>query len=64
MKNWKKTVSLCLVLAMCLALLLSFPVAVSAAGAEDATIDTTRTGSLDIYKYKSKHNPLSRIVLL
>ena len=51
MKNWKKTVSLCLVLAMCLALLLSFPVAVSAAGAEDATIDTTRTGSLDIYKY-------------
>lgn len=33
MKNWKKTVSLCLVLAMCLALLLSFPVAVSAAGA-------------------------------
>ena len=51
MKNWKKTVSLCLVLAMCLALLLSFPVAVSAAGAEDATIDTSRTGSLDIYKY-------------
>ena len=47
MKNWKKTVSLCLVLALCLSLgtvALAAPVA-------DATIDTSRTGSLDIYKY-------------
>ena len=47
MKNWKKTVSLCLVLALCLSLgtvALAVPVA-------DATIDTSRTGSLDIYKY-------------
>ena len=47
MKNWKKTVSLCLVLALCLSLgtvALAAPVA-------DATIDTARTGSLDIYKY-------------
>ncbi len=43
----KKTVSLCLVLALCLSLgtvALAAPVA-------DATIDTARTGSLDIYKY-------------
>ena len=47
MKNWKKPVSLCLVLALCLSLgtvALAAPVA-------DATIDTSRTGSLDIYKY-------------
>ena len=47
MKNWKKPVSLCLVLALCLSLgtvALAAPVA-------DATIDTARTGSLDIYKY-------------
>ena len=47
MKNWKKPVSLCLVLALCLSLgtvALAVPVA-------DATIDTSRTGSLDIYKY-------------
>lgn len=47
MKNLKKLFSLCLVLALCLSLgtvALAAPVA-------DATIDTTRTGSLDIYKY-------------
>ena len=47
MKNLKKLFSLCLVLALCLSLgtvALAAPVA-------DATIDTSRTGSLDIYKY-------------
>ena len=46
-KNLKKLFSLCLVLALCLSLgtvALAVPVA-------DATIDTSRTGSLDIYKY-------------
>ena len=46
-KNLKKLFSLCLVLALCLSLgtvALAAPVA-------DATIDTARTGSLDIYKY-------------
>ena len=46
-KNLKKLFSLCLVLALCLSLgtvALAAPVA-------DATIDTTRTGALDIYKY-------------
>ena len=46
MKNLKKLVFLCLVLALCLSLgtaALAVPVA-------DATIDTSRTGSLDIYK--------------
>ena len=45
-KNLKKLFSLCLVLALCLSLgtvALAAPVA-------DATIDTTRTGALDIYK--------------
>ncbi len=47
MKYLKKPFSLCLVLALCLSLgtvALAAPVA-------DATIDTSRTGSLDIYKY-------------
>ena len=47
MKYLKKPFSLCLVLALCLSLgtvALAAPVA-------DATIDTTRTGALDIYKY-------------
>ncbi len=47
MKNLKKLFSLCLVLALCLSLgtvALAAPVA-------DATIDISRTGSLDIYKY-------------
>ena len=47
MKYLKKFFSLCLVLALCLSLgtvALAAPVA-------DATIDTSRTGSLDIYKY-------------
>ena len=46
-KNLKKLFSLCLVLALCLSLgtvALAAPVA-------DATIDTSRTGALDIYKY-------------
>lgn len=47
LKNLKKFFSLCLVLALCLSLgavALAAPVA-------DATIDASRTGSLDIYKY-------------
>ncbi|MDD7651155.1 MAG: SpaH/EbpB family LPXTG-anchored major pilin, partial [Firmicutes bacterium] len=47
MKNLKKAIALCLALLLCL----TFPVGVSAAEVEDATIDTSRTGSLDIYKY-------------
>ena len=47
MKNFTKILSLLLALTM----LLSFPVAVSAAELEDAPIDTSRTGSLTIYKY-------------
>ena len=40
-----------LFLVLSLTLLLSFPVGASAAEWEDATIDTSRTGSLTIYKY-------------
>ena len=48
MKNIKKILSLFLALT----LLLSFPVAASAAALADATtIDESRTGSLTIYKY-------------
>ena len=47
MKNLTKVLSLFLVLTM----LLCFPVAVSAAELEDATIDESKTGSLTIYKY-------------
>ena len=47
MKNLTKVLSLFLALTM----LLCFPVAVSAAELEDATIDESRTGSLTIYKY-------------
>ena len=47
MKNLTKALSLFLALTM----LLCFPVAVSAAELEDATIDESRTGSLTIYKY-------------
>ena len=47
MKNLTKVLSLFLVLTM----LLCFPVAVSAAEPEDATIDASKTGSLTIYKY-------------
>lgn len=47
MKNFTKILSLLLALT----LLLSFPVAVSAAELEDAPIDESRTGSLTIYKY-------------
>ena len=46
MKNLTKILSLL----MALTLLLSFPVAVSAAELEDAPIDESRTGSLTIYK--------------
>ena len=46
-KNLKKLFSLCLVLAMCL----SLGAVALAAPVVDATIDTSRTGSLDIYKY-------------
>lgn len=47
MKNWKKLFSLCLVLCLCL----SLGTAALAAPVAEATIDTSRTGSLDIYKY-------------
>ena len=47
MKNLKKAFALLLALVLCL----SVPVGVSAATVEDATIDTTRTGSMTIYKY-------------
>ena len=47
MKNLTKVLSLFLVLTM----LLCFPVAVSAAELENATIDESKTGSLTIYKY-------------
>ena len=47
MKNLKKAIALCLALVLCL----TVPVGVSAATVEDATIDTSRTGSLTIYKY-------------
>lgn len=47
MKKMTKILSLLLALT----LLLSFSVAVSAAELEDASIDTSRTGSLTIYKY-------------
>lgn len=47
MKRFIKILSLVL----SLTLLLSFPVGVSAAEVEDATIDTSRKGSLTIYKY-------------
>ena len=47
MKNLKKAIALCLALLLCL----TVPVGVSAATVDDATIDTTRTGSITIYKY-------------
>lgn len=47
MKNFTKAIALCLALLLCL----SFPVGVSAAEVSDATIDTSRTGSITIYKY-------------
>ena len=47
MKNLKKAFALLLALVLCL----SVPVGVSAATVEDATIDTSRTGSMTIYKY-------------
>ena len=48
--NMKKLTKI-LSLMLALTLLLSFPVAVSAAELEDAPIDESRTGSLTIYKY-------------
>ena len=45
-----KTITKVLSLILALTLLLSFPVAVSAAELENATIDESRTGSLTIYK--------------
>ena len=47
MKNLKKAIALCLALVLCL----TVPVGVSAAAVEDATIDTSRTGSITIFKY-------------
>ena len=47
MKNLKKAIALCLALVLCL----TVPIGVSAATVEDATIDTSRTGSITIFKY-------------
>ena len=47
MKKLTKAISLCLALMLCL----SCAIGVSAAAVGDATIDTSRTGSLTIYKY-------------
>ena len=47
MKNLKKAIALCLALVLCL----TVPVGVSAATVDDATIDTSHTGSITIYKY-------------
>ena len=47
MKNLKKAIALCLALILCL----TTPIGVSAASVEDATIDTSRTGSITIFKY-------------
>jgi len=46
MKNFTKAIALCLALLVCL----TFPVGVSAAEVDDATIDTSAKGSLTIYK--------------
>ena len=62
MKKLTKILSLMLALTM----LLSFPVAVSAAELEDAPIDESKTGSLTIYKYdltKSSHYHLPHAYL-
>ncbi len=47
MKNLKKLISLCLLLALCL----NLGTIALAAPVSEATIDVSRTGSLDIYKY-------------
>ena len=47
MKNFKKIISMCLALVLCL----SCAPAVFAAEVPDATIDESRKGSLTIYKY-------------
>ena len=47
MKNFKKIISLCLALMLCL----SCVPAAFAAEVADATIDESRKGSLTIYKY-------------
>ncbi len=47
MKNLKKLISFCLLLALCL----SLGTIALAAPVSEATIDVSRTGSLDIYKY-------------
>ena len=47
MKTMKKAIALVLALVVCM----TFPVGVSAADVADATIDTSKTGSLTIYKH-------------
>ena len=47
MKNITKAIALCLALLLCL----TTSIGVSAATVDDATIDTSRTGSMTIYKY-------------
>lgn len=46
MKNFTKAIALCMALLLCL----SFPVGVSAAEVDNATIDTSAKGSMTIYK--------------
>lgn len=47
----KKNLARILALLMALSIICSLSVGVAAATVDDATIDTTRTGSIDIYKY-------------
>ena len=46
-----KTLKKALALIMSLAILCSIPITVSAAPVPEATIDTTKTGSLSLFKY-------------
>lgn len=47
----KRSIARILAIVMALSILCSLSVGVAAATVDDATIDTTRTGSIDIYKY-------------
>lgn len=47
MKNIKKAIALMLALLLCMA----FPVGVSAAEVDEATIDFSKTANITIYKY-------------
>ena len=47
-----KTLKKALALIMSLAILCSIPITASAAPVPEATIDTTKTGSLSLFKYE------------